>query len=68
MAADGQFYTCLFASTGHDLRALLRSGLDDEALLMAIREIWKARNDRYSEIRSAETTTTPKAEMSKIGG
>lgn len=68
VAADGQFYTCLFASTGHDLRALLRSGLDDEALLMAIREIWKARNDRYSEIRSAETTAMPKAEMSKIGG
>ena len=68
MAADGQFYTCLFASTGHDLRALLRSGLDDEALHMAIREIWKARNDRYSEIRSAETTAMPKAEMSKIGG
>lgn len=68
VAADGQFYTCLFASTGHDLRALLRSGLDDEALRMAIREIWKARNDRYSEIRSAETTAMPKAEMSKIGG
>ena len=68
VAADGQFYTCLFASTGHDFRALLRSGLDDEALLMAIREIWKARNDRYSEIRSAETTAMPKAEMSKIGG
>ena len=68
VAADGQFYTCLFASTGHDLRALLRSGLDDEALLMAIREIWKARDDRYSEIRSSATTAMPKAEMSKIGG
>ena len=68
VAADGQFYTCLFASTGHDLRALLRSGLDDEALLMAIREIWKARDDRYSEIRSSATTALPKAEMSKIGG
>ena len=68
VAADGQFYTCLFASTGHDLRALLRSGLDDEALLMAIREIWKARDDRYSEIRSSVTTALPKAEMSKIGG
>ncbi len=68
IAADGQFYTCLFASQGHDLRALLRSELSDEAITEAIRAIWTTRGDRYSELRSAATTALPKAEMSKIGG
>ena len=68
IAADGQFYTCLFASNGHDLRALLRSELSDEAIATAVRGIWNIRGDRYSELRSAATTALPKAEMSKIGG
>jgi cyclic pyranopterin phosphate synthase len=68
IAADGQFYTCLFASTGHDLRALLRSDLSDEAITTAVRAMWTVRGDRYSELRSAATTALPKAEMSKIGG
>ena len=29
LSADGQLFTCLFATAGHDLRALLRSGADD---------------------------------------
>lgn len=68
VAADGQFYTCLFAEHGHDLRALLRSDLSDAAILQAIRAIWNARGDRYSEIRSQATTALPRTEMSKIGG
>jgi cyclic pyranopterin phosphate synthase len=68
IAADGQFYTCLFASMGHDLRALLRSDLSDEAITAAVRAMWTVRGDRYSELRSAATTALPKAEMSKIGG
>lgn len=68
VAADGQFYTCLFASHGHDLRALLRSELSDEAIAHVVRSVWNARNDRYSEIRSDETTRLARAEMSRIGG
>jgi cyclic pyranopterin phosphate synthase len=30
--------------------------------------IWRGRRDRYSEIRSAETSAMPKIEMSYIGG
>ena len=30
--------------------------------------IWRQRNDRYSEIRTASTTAAPKVEMSYIGG
>ena len=32
LSADGQLYTCLFATRGHDLRALVRGGAADEEL------------------------------------
>ena len=68
LSADGQLYTCLFATTGHDLRALLRGGASDTDVETALRAIWEARDDRYSEIRSEETVALPKVEMSYIGG
>ena len=68
LSADGKVYTCLFAVRGHDLRALLREGASDEELSAALRGIWGARTDRYSELRSAETAGLEKVEMSYIGG
>jgi cyclic pyranopterin phosphate synthase len=68
ISADGRLYTCLFATTGHDLRALLRDGASDEELEAGLRQAWTARDDRYSELRSAETVDLPKVEMSFIGG
>jgi len=68
LSADGQLYTCLFATGGHDLRALLRGGASDQELEATLRSVWGARDDRYSEIRSAETVALPKVEMSYIGG
>jgi GTP 3',8-cyclase len=68
ISADGKLYTCLFARRGHDLRALLRRGDDDNALLSAIGAVWSGRTDRYSELRTAETASHPKVEMSYIGG
>lgn len=68
ISATGQLYTCLFASTGHDLRALLRGGATDDQIREQIQAIWHSRRDRYSEIRSANTTDKPKIEMSYIGG
>jgi cyclic pyranopterin phosphate synthase len=68
LSADGQVYTCLFAVKGHDLRALLRGGATDEELTAALSDIWRARADRYSELRSAATVDLPKVEMSYIGG
>jgi cyclic pyranopterin phosphate synthase len=67
LSADGKLYLCLFAGTGHDLRALLRGGADDETITAAIRSHWRSRDDRYSEIRS-EATPGTKVEMSHIGG
>jgi cyclic pyranopterin phosphate synthase len=68
LSADGSLYTCLFATTGHDLRALVRAGGDDAEIAAAIGGIWRVRGDRYSEIRSAATRDLPKVEMSYIGG
>ena len=68
LSADGQLFTCLFATIGHDLRALVRGGASDDELEAELRTIWELRDDRYSELRSAETADLPKVEMSYIGG
>jgi cyclic pyranopterin phosphate synthase len=68
LTADGELFTCLFGTKGHDLRTLLRSGAGDDELEARIRDIWSVRTDRYSEIRSEDTTGLRKVEMSKIGG
>ena len=68
LSADGRLFTCLFATEGHDVRALLRSGADDPHLTDALRAIWAGRDDRYSELRTLEPVDLPKVEMSYIGG
>ncbi|HYJ68339.1 MAG TPA: GTP 3',8-cyclase MoaA [Nocardioidaceae bacterium] len=68
LSAQGELYTCLFASKGHDLRALVRGESSDDALEEALRAIWRRRSDRYSEKRTEATTPQPKVEMSYIGG
>jgi cyclic pyranopterin phosphate synthase len=68
LSAEGRLHTCLFATAGHDLRAPLRLGASDGELAELLRGIWSRREDRYSELRSAETATLPKVEMSYIGG
>jgi GTP 3',8-cyclase len=68
LSAEGSLYTCLFASSGHDLRALLRSGAGDDELSRVVASVWNARADRYSELRSAATAGMPRVEMFYIGG
>ncbi|HZV55130.1 MAG TPA: GTP 3',8-cyclase MoaA [Rhodocyclaceae bacterium] len=68
LSTDGKLYTCLFATHGHDLRALLRRGAGDEAIAAAIAGIWTARDDHYSELRAAGVPVMKKIEMSYIGG
>jgi cyclic pyranopterin phosphate synthase len=68
LSAQGELFTCLFATKGHDLRALVRGGADDDELEAALRGIWGRRTDRYSELRTAATTPRDKVEMSYIGG
>ncbi|MEP4172671.1 MAG: GTP 3',8-cyclase MoaA [Luteolibacter sp.] len=66
LSADGKIFTCLFAENGHDLKGALRGGMDDTGLNYAIRSIWTARKDRYSELRGK--VGMKKAEMSYLGG
>ncbi|RLJ64822.1 GTP 3',8-cyclase MoaA [Sulfurisoma sediminicola] len=68
LSTEGKLYTCLFATDGHDLRALLRRGAGDAELAAFIAGIWQGRGDRYSEIRHAATPAARKIEMSYIGG
>ena len=68
LSTDGALYTCLFATSGYDLRTLLRGGASDAEIHAAIGRIWRVRGDRYSEIRTAATAQARKVEMSYIGG
>jgi cyclic pyranopterin phosphate synthase len=77
LSADGQLYTCLFATAGHDLRGPLRAGAADEELRDELRRLWRGRDDRYSELRSLATVERGRSlpmvdqtrvEMSRIGG
>jgi GTP 3',8-cyclase len=77
LSTDGKLYTCLFATSGFDLRGALREGSRDALhdrsgdadLEAAIAHIWGQRSDRYSELRgSAQAPARGKVEMSYIGG
>jgi cyclic pyranopterin phosphate synthase len=68
LSADGKLYTCLFASEGFDLRAVLRGEVTDAELRAAIGSVWRVRRDRYSEIRTGETADLRRVEMFAMGG
>lgn len=62
-------YTCLFAAAAAtDLRTPLRTGLTGTEIIALIGDTWRNREDRYSELRACAQPTTPKIEMSYIGG
>jgi cyclic pyranopterin phosphate synthase len=68
LSAEGSLYTCLFAVKGHDFRDLIRGGASDDEISQVIARVWGERTDRYSELRSENTISLPKVEMSHIGG
>jgi cyclic pyranopterin phosphate synthase len=72
LSTEGKLYTCLFATRGHDLRALLREGRSDAEISSAIAQLWRKRADRYSETRTINTSGLEsrgkRIEMSYIGG
>ena len=68
LSPEGKLFLCLFASRGHDIRGLLRSGASDEDVARALAGIWGQRTDRYSELRGMPAMTRDKVEMSYIGG
>ncbi|MBI2764477.1 MAG: GTP 3',8-cyclase MoaA [Chloroflexi bacterium] len=68
LSPEGELFTCLFGSHGHDFRALLRSGKSDAEIAAFLSAAWRIRDDRYSELRSEETMALQRVEMSHIGG
>ena len=74
LSTEGKLFLCLFASSGHDLRALLRGEFSDGQIANAVGNIWHKRDDRYSELRAALPADTQigdgnkRVEMSYIGG
>jgi cyclic pyranopterin phosphate synthase len=77
LSTEGKLFLCLFASQGHDLRALLRGEVNgrpysDDEIAAAIGLVWQRRGDRYSELRSAlpadSSTGARRVEMHYIGG
>ncbi|MFD1039039.1 GTP 3',8-cyclase MoaA [Virgibacillus byunsanensis] len=69
LAADGKLYTCLFASSGFDIRKKIREGLTNEQLTDELTGLWGRRKDRYSDERTENKhNNRKKIEMSYIGG
>jgi cyclic pyranopterin phosphate synthase len=72
LSTEGQVYLCLFATQGHDLRALLRGRASDGDIASAIGHIWQGREDRYSQLRASlppdARASQRRVEMSYIGG
>ncbi|HEY9460005.1 MAG TPA: GTP 3',8-cyclase MoaA [Paralcaligenes sp.] len=68
LSPDGKLFLCLFATHGHDLRALVRGNASDEQIAARLATVWMGRDDHYSELRGKETLKEKKIEMSYIGG
>ena len=67
LTATGELHTCLFSAAGHDLRTPLRAGASDDELLAHVQQLWRRRDDRYSELRGT-VPLRPRPEMSYLGG
>ena len=65
VTADGQAFTCLFAAQGTDLKPVLNNAED---LQQRIVDLWRHRDDRYSEERHGDAVRPPHAEMAYLGG
>ncbi len=68
LSPEGKLYTCLFGTQGTDLRGPLRAGATDAELLDLVTGVWRARTDRYSELRAQMDSPRHKVEMYHIGG
>jgi cyclic pyranopterin phosphate synthase len=72
LSTEGKLFLCLFATQGHDLRALLRGGASDQDIASAIGLAWQEREDRYSELRGSGAAEPGsgerRIEMHYIGG
>jgi len=72
LTTNGRLVNCLFAEGGVDLKGPLRSGASDQQLTDIILGSWRARDDRYSELRtqatSGDSPPRRRMEMYQLGG
>ena len=75
LTAEGSLVTCLFSTTGTDLKSPLRAGAPDEEIRRLVRRVWIDRADRFSEERLAslrsgayDPAERQKIEMIRLGG
>ena len=68
ITADGQAFTCLFASEGVNLQRWLMPRVDGDGLRDALTVLWHRRDDRFSERREQLGSAAPHAEMAYLGG
>ncbi|WP_408585170.1 GTP 3',8-cyclase MoaA [Paraburkholderia tropica] len=73
VSADGQLFTCLFATSGASLKPWLDDTIADKQLVEVIQSRWNARDDQYSELnldrrRSGGGKNYPTVRMSLVGG
>jgi cyclic pyranopterin phosphate synthase len=68
ISPEGELFTCLFAARGHDFRTLIRGGKSDAEIAEFLGQVWRVRDDRYSELRTEATAGIERVEMSRIGG
>lgn len=74
LTTEGRLVTCLFATSGTDLKGPMRDGASDDEIIETIERVWLNRRDRYSELRSGNTDLSgmrsrgQKIEMFRLGG
>jgi cyclic pyranopterin phosphate synthase len=59
LTADGQWFLCLYAERGFDLREPLRGGASDDELAALIERTWQGRVDRGAEERLSLAVRQP---------
>jgi GTP 3',8-cyclase len=59
LTADGLWYLCLYATSGVDLRQMLRQDKPAEEIAASVRDIWERRTDRGAEHRLATRDRSP---------
>ncbi len=68
LSTDGKLFTCLFATQGTDIKTALRTDATDAQLQAQLNQLWKQRQDRYSQLRGSAPVSSQRVEMSYIGG
>jgi cyclic pyranopterin phosphate synthase len=65
VTADGNWYSCLYATQGHNMRDLLRSE-DDQLILRHWRKLWQARESQEAVLRAKMPQRQPALDLDEL--